>query len=333
MKKVSIIFAILALLVFAYFVKDFLINMKKPPVISEDLLPSSKNEKEKNANNVTGRSLKPVETILNIDESEEPNDIIKQILSNKNFIEAGFQAASIKSMNLTAKEFLVLTSFLKEKPLKSEDNLSYYSFKNEIIVAMLENGAFIEELGYQFSDILQDKKQEPIIIDYITQYIPDYFDRRWKKNTLIQEQQQMVDDLYALLNNPNDSLAGTALKSLERISQSYSVVDKQILQTKALEMLNNTSLTQASRSESIVYLSQFKDEKISEEIERLSFDNSTPVMLRMMALNSFSKTVSENETEKQNLLKRINEEILTVDTTDKRLLTAAKLITSNLNKN
>ena len=273
----------------------------------------------------------PEKNILKISAAVQdiPSEFIKSILEDSDYNAAGFRANKIKKMKMTRADFNALTGFLKDSPSKDSNYLGLHSLKNEIIEAMIANGAFVKELGDEFLNILEDDNQHPVIVDYVLQYIPEYFNVRWNKSES-HEQQEIVKTLYSLMDRQDDSIAGTALNSLVALSEIYPIVDQEILSAKAFAMADNTTLTQASRCAALHYIGRSDSDEADEILENLSFDTFTPVMVRMVALSSLTNHAAANEKDLNNLTERIQKEILSASNEDRRLITAAKAATENL---
>ena len=225
-------------------------------------------------------------------------------------------------MKLTEIDFSALSTFLKESPPSEDCSLGLHALKDQIIVAMIKNGAFIEELGDVFNDILSAPDQHPVLIDYVSQYIPEYFAKRWQGRDS-QDQELLLKSLYNLLDQQNTSLSGTALSALMALEKDYSSVDRSRIEEKAFQMATDNSLSQASRSQALRYLGAHSSKEGYDILESTVFSESQPVMLRMIAVRSLADHVMSLTEKRDELIARINTEILINSASDKRLLSAA----------
>jgi hypothetical protein len=262
----------------------------------------------------------------------ELSALVEQILNEPNHQTASSLIHQLNRKSLTIADFQALTDLLKTSPSSTDADLALHSMKNELILALIANGQYLPQLEEAFINILKDQNQHPVLTDYILQYVSNYFDKRWNKQDS-EEQQAFIDLLYRQLQRQEDSIAGTALNALTTLSQDYSRVDQQLISQQAFNMANNINLTQASRSAAIHYLAKENNPEAKNLLTQLTFDNSSPVMLRMAAINALSEQTIKFQGERASLIQQLQQEFLQEKSNDQRLKTAASAALTKLQQN
>ena len=237
----------------------------------------------------------------------------------------------LRNRDLTQKDFEALFIFLKQNPNSPGNHLFWHSLKNDLLVIIINDGRYKESVALLMNEIINDDQQHPVMREYTLQYVTDFFERHWINKLTSKEisnyskvdelqQKKLLATMYRSLKWPDGAIAGTALIKLHELSQQFPIVNKEKLNQETKRMIYDNFTSESSKMAALSIAADRRLKNCSEEIERISFDQSESTIIRMSAVNALAK-LSKDEY----IIERIKTEILSNKNSDDRLINAAQM--------
>ena len=282
-------------------------------------------QKQQQKSTASGRRLASRKDMPDMNELSPKVSFIVGLEDAVSFIARDREALDIDPNKLTKNDYQALMAFMDQQPGEHDDTLKFHSLKNSILILLIKSGRYKYDLGYKMIEMVDAHKQDPVWKEYTVQFIPEYFEKHLSGNHLNHEEKdimnKMIDIMWNATQVQEGALAGTALMKLNQLSNDNPIDQNRIIES-AERVLTGT-FDDASQMGAIDVLLQNHSVEHFALLNNLTFDNSAPVTVRMIAMNAASRLSND-----QSFLERLKEEILT-DATDKRLkVVADKIINS-----
>ena len=156
--------------------------------------------------------------------------------------------------------------------------------------------------------------------DYVIQFVPDLVNKLENNGVLVE---QLAKTLFNMTEIRQDSIAGTALLKLQEFAPAELQGN---LAQKALEILQSTDYTAASKVGAANVLATFADGEHLEVLKDMASDSQIDMQLRAASMNSYASLVPQDSEFYAYLTNQ------SVDkNTDKRLRWAAQSALKKLN--
>jgi hypothetical protein len=170
-------------------------------------------------------------------------DDIHLIVDDKADIEQRIIAASRLPSRLTDADWRELKGFLLRPDSLDNEQLSQV-LKNELMDKLCLMNPVPNGLGSVLSQIYQNGEQNEVVRDYALQHLAT-LDIEVAQNggtAMSREEQSDQKVLWSAINEAGDSIAGTALLGLVRLSQQPKArVDEKMISTTALGLANDAA--------------------------------------------------------------------------------------------
>ena len=146
------------------------------------------------------------------------------------------------SGHLTDEDWAVLQPFLLKPDGLDKGQLGQV-VKNELLDALCAQNPPPAGLGDVLTRMYRDQQQNKVIRDYAVQHLPPYYEQLTLQPGNAETEQAVQNVLWEAVNETSDSIGGTALLALQRLSQQNPGVDQGKIATTALQMArdNNAS--------------------------------------------------------------------------------------------
>jgi hypothetical protein len=137
--------------------------------------------------------------------------------------------SQLSTRPLTDSDWTLLQSFLLKPDGLDRDQLGQV-IKNNLLDVLCAMNPPPSGLGDVLAKMYQNSQQEEVIRDYAVQHLAAYYEQMTMQpdNTKTEQAIQNAKDvLWDALNETSDSIGGTALLALKRLSQEYTGFDDQ----------------------------------------------------------------------------------------------------------
>jgi len=181
---------------------------------------------------------------------EQPTSDIQTIINARADYHARLENIQALTGKLTDLDREALYGFLRERG-SDDDQQSEQVLKNQLLDALCEMQPPPQGLGELLSQIYQDHNQNIVLRDYAVQHLTVYYKQMAgasdvEDQTRNDELKLAQQTLWQAVNETDNSIAGTALLGLTRLSQEgFSDIDQAKIADKALDMAdqNGNELT------------------------------------------------------------------------------------------
>jgi len=150
--------------------------------------------------------------------------------------------------HLSAKNINQLYNFL-DSYFTNQTDLSLLEFnavKNDILNVLVRQKNIPAKLGQKLVENYNDVQHDIVWRSYCLQHLRPYYDRKWRRSLNIQSNKSEISEpekirraLWNAVQGTNSILAGTSLKSLERLSQKHSEFDRRKIADLAFKIVKN----------------------------------------------------------------------------------------------
>jgi hypothetical protein len=165
---------------------------------------------------------------------------VQQIVDSRASYEEGLNAISSLSTRLTDTDWDVLQPFLL-KPDGLDKGQLEQVIKNQLLDALCALNPPPAGLGDVLTQMYRDHQQDEVIRDYAVQHLAAYYEQMTSQRNSARTQQSVQDVLWEAVNETSDSIGGTALLALKRLSQEYTGFDQGKMATTALQMAGDNN--------------------------------------------------------------------------------------------
>ena len=191
--------------------------------------------------------------------------------------ESRWNAISKLSKTLSLEQREILYDFLlsKEKP----ENLSaenFYEIKNDLLNQLREQASPPPELTGVLTAMYQDKDQDPVIRDYAIQHLSCWY-------SVVGDKKAISQNLWQAAGERGESLSGTALLGLQKLSASSPEIDSKQVAAAALSLAQDTKVNPLTRITAVQVCGQMGLKQVSSLARNLA-DTSDSLPLRLSAL-------------------------------------------------
>jgi hypothetical protein len=161
---------------------------------------------------------------------------VQMIVDTQAGYEQRLKAISSLSPHLTDADWSVLQKFLLKPDSLDQIQLGQV-IKNDLMDALCALTPPPAGLGDVLISMYRDQEQNPVIRDYAVQHLAAYYEDLTLQSGSPQEEQNIQDVLWEATNETGDSIGGTALLALKRLSQEYITgFDQGKIASTALQM-------------------------------------------------------------------------------------------------
>ena len=206
--------------------------------------------------------------------------------------------------DLSTDDFKALFNFLVDK--EAEQNLALASHKNDLLTHLIEERELHPKLADVLLTILTDRSQPSYIREYIVQFIPRFYKRRWSEgsDTFYNESFQrevMEEALNNLSFETEGAVAGTALIRLYELSLDYEHLKKENFIERAEDLVNDSSYSVASQMGALTILAKSDSEIHLKKLKEIAQDDNASPALRMSSIHLYNEYSQEDPEFKQYL--------------------------------
>lgn len=193
-----------------------------------------------------------------------------------------YKAVHSLSDDLGQPEIRSLLNFLAALPDGRESNLEGVRvLKNDILNVLIENqNAETEGLTEVLTGIYQNQEQDAVMRDYAIQHLIGWYK---KKSGPESKTKEKVRKILREAFGKSDSIAGTALLGLHRISIVDPLIDSQQVNQRALALALSDETQVATRITAIQVCSERHLKEVLPTIQLL-MQNPGPIPLRLSAI-------------------------------------------------
>jgi hypothetical protein len=149
-------------------------------------------------------------------------------------------AISSLSPQLTDADWGVLQKFLLKPDLMDGGQLGQV-IKNQLLDKLCALNPPPAGLGDVLTQMYRDHQQGGVIRDYAVQHLAAYYEQMSLQRDSAQTEQAVQKVLWEAVDETSDSIGGTALLALQRLSQEYGEFDPGKIATMALRMANDNN--------------------------------------------------------------------------------------------
>ena len=234
---------------------------------------------------------KPVFESDGYDGPEMVNEIIHQITDRTRGVKQRTKdILALRRMKVTKADEQALM-----KHLLTPHELEVYTIKNDIIEHLVRYGSDKRNVGAGLLKILRDSNQSRVMREYVLQYVPEYYQSRWKSNTDWtgideEDRQQFNATMWSMTNLTEGSMAGGALFALFRLSADYQDINKNEVFDKAHEVLIDPSYMNPNRMGAVQILSFSNKEDYYDTARQIVLEKQGPVLLQVTAIHTAAKS-------------------------------------------
>lgn len=166
---------------------------------------------------------------------------VQMILDTQAAYEQRIKAiASLSGISPSPSEWKALQQFLLQPDPLDRDQLGQV-IKNRLMDVLCEVYPPPEGLGNILVQIYRDSQQNEVVRDYAVQHLGAYFEQISAQPDSAVAQQTAQDVLWEAANETSDSVGGTALLALKRLSQESSGIDQGKVAATALQMAQDNN--------------------------------------------------------------------------------------------
>jgi HEAT repeat protein len=113
-------------------------------------------------------------------------------------------------------------------------------------------------LGGVLAQMYEDPQQDEVVRDYAVQHLAAYYEQMSRQDDSATTEQAVQNVLWAAVNETSDSIAGTALLALKRLSQEYAGFDQEKIATTALQLAGDNDAGELTRISAYEVCAQLK---------------------------------------------------------------------------
>jgi hypothetical protein len=161
--------------------------------------------------------------------------VIQKIVDPRADYKERLNAISSLSNHLTEVDWGELQLFLLKPDPMDKDQLGQV-IKNQLLDVLCALNPPPNGLGDVLTKMYQDHQQDDVIRDYAVQHLAAYYEQITTQHNSAKIQQAVQNVLWEAVNETSDSIGGTALLALKRLSQEYAGFDQKRMAATALRM-------------------------------------------------------------------------------------------------
>jgi hypothetical protein len=165
---------------------------------------------------------------------------VQKIVDVRVAYEERLQAIRSLSGQLTDLDWEALRPFLLKPDGLDRDQLGQV-LKNNLLDALCSISPPPDGLGDVLAQIYRDRQQDDVVRDYAVQHMTAYYEQMAAQPNLVGTQQAVQKVLWEAVTETDDSIGGTALLALKRLSQEYPGFDQEKVASTALQMAGDDS--------------------------------------------------------------------------------------------
>jgi hypothetical protein len=182
---------------------------------------------------------------------------VQAIVDSRVALRERINAINSLSPHFTEEDWSRLKQFLL-KPDASDQNQLGQVLKNNLMDALCALNPPPPGLGDALISIYRDSGQNAVLRDYAVQHMAAYYEQLTLQNDSSKEQQKIQSVLWEAANETGDSIGGTALLALQRLSQEYSTdFDKGKIASVALLMAKEAGVSELTHITAYQVCAQF----------------------------------------------------------------------------
>ena len=149
-------------------------------------------------------------------------------------------AIRLLSGHLTDADWTMLKQFLL-KPDSLDKGQMGQVLKNELMDTLCALNLPPAGLGDVLTQMYRDYQQDGVIRDYAVQHLATYYEQMTTQLDSASTEQAVQRVLWEAVNETGNSIGGTALLALKRLSQEYTGFDQGKIATTALQMAGDNN--------------------------------------------------------------------------------------------
>jgi len=180
------------------------------------------------------------ERSLGADSPATDRSAVQAIVDTHMSYEGRLNAIRSFSGNLTDDDWKELQQFLLTPDGMDKGQLGQV-IKNELLDKLCVLNPPLAGLGDILIQIYRDQQQNKVIRDYAVQHLVPSYEQMAAQPDNTRTEQALQDVLWDASNETSDSIGGTALLALQRLSQQYTGFDQGKIATKALQMAEDNN--------------------------------------------------------------------------------------------
>jgi hypothetical protein len=165
----------------------------------------------------------------------------QQIVDTRAGYEERMMAVNSLSGHLTDADWAVLQPFLLKPDGLDKDQLGQV-IKNRLLDMLCAQNPPPTGLGDVLAQMYRDHQQDDVIRDYALQHLTAYYEQMATQGDSAGTRQDIQNVLWEAVNETSDSIGGTALLALKRLSQEYPGFDQGKIAATALQMAGNSTV-------------------------------------------------------------------------------------------
>jgi hypothetical protein len=164
---------------------------------------------------------------------------IQTIVSSNEVYHTRFDAINVLPSSLTDDDWEALQPFLLKPDALDAEQLNQV-LKNRLLDTLCAMNPPPGGLGDVLTQMYRDYKQNDVIRDYAVQHLAAYYEQlNSPPNANAKARQTIQEVLWGALSETRDSIAGTALLGLLRMSQEDAGIVQNKIATAALQLAND----------------------------------------------------------------------------------------------
>jgi hypothetical protein len=164
---------------------------------------------------------------------------VQTLVNSQIAFEQRLKAIDALPVSLTDDDWEALRKFLAT-PDAMDGSQMGLAIKNRLMDVLCATDPLPPGLGDLFAKIYKNNKQEVVLRDYAVQHLAAYYEQMGPKPDGTKAQQQAKDILWEAVNDSHNSIGGTALLALNRLSQEFPQgFDQDKIAATALRMAGN----------------------------------------------------------------------------------------------
>jgi hypothetical protein len=157
------------------------------------------------------------------------------IINKKAGYEQRLQAIHALPSHLTEEDWALLQKFLLRPNAQDKGQLGQV-IKNQLLDVLCAFNLPPTGLGDVLAKMYENQKQNEVIRDYAVQHMGAYYEQISGQPKSAQAEQAVQGVLWKAVNERNDSIGGTALLALKRLSQEYPGFNQAQIANTAVQM-------------------------------------------------------------------------------------------------
>lgn len=182
--------------------------------------------------------------------------------------------------DLNTEAVVTLYDFLEKPPGAAENNLAgLHALKNEILNALRSQANQPEDLTDVLAEIYYEKKQDDVTRDYAIQHMVSWFDEYDSSDSREKIRKVLQSAIWK-----TNSVAGTALLGLHRLSFNHKSISPEEIDQHALSMAQSDKAQIAARITAIQICAERNLQQVLPTVRLLAVTaNSVPLRLSSVA--------------------------------------------------